>query len=641
MTDDDIQEIKRNLSTERIIKRAASDWKDESSGDKAGRCTHPEHGHTSDSSNAGNLVVFNDGNWYCHSHGTGGDVLDWIAIEMGHATCQSGSVTGDAFVEVLNEAADRAGVELSSKPTPDNYEEAAEMDSLSEEEKASYALDAALDILHERLSTVVGGDTVRRIIKERRPFGDDVLDDLRVGYLDGEGFAELLRNLSKDALKDIGFMRDNGSQHGTGRIIYPYYRNGKPVFWAGRATQESEMDAKYLKPYKESTVFDEPVFEYGTQGSTVGDGVWITEGIQDAIALSEAGGVYAVSPVAKDTSVEQKSQIIAAGQEEGRAIICFDADEGGQGGAVGLATSLMKAGVQTEILTLPEGTDPCDYFFDGGSFSELEPEPAAERIIEVKGDSDPLIRRLLDTAEPNTPRAERLVDSIARVTPIRKSVLREMMEEERQYEEQQGWQEPVAIAKTGGADRKKIFVYADGTEIEMDRIAKRGAAKEFADKYDQHFNFCPTISQKEFVEMYNEWQGNVGIRGVDPFSEEGIALESVMETIQDAPAVPEKDDLAAVSYEYVAHNEGGEIIVQNTLVREWADDLDISLRKMADYLSPIRDGGTRNVRIGGSQTRCWFFDADEIGSRGYSLPNPSAVVEEGDEADDEEEVDTL
>lgn len=126
MTEDTIEQIKRNLSLERIISRSASDWSDESGGDRVGRCTHPEHGHTSDNSNAGNLIVTEDDMWYCHSHGTGGDVLDWIAIEEGYATCQSAQVTGDAFVEVLKEAADRANVELDFTPQPEDYEEAIE-----------------------------------------------------------------------------------------------------------------------------------------------------------------------------------------------------------------------------------------------------------------------------------------------------------------------------------------------------------------------------------------------------------------------------------------------------------------------------------------------------------------------------------
>lgn len=640
MTEDLIEKIKRNLSTERVISRRASDWKDESGGDRVGRCTHPEHGHTSDNSNAGNLIVTDDEMWYCHSHGTGGDVLDWIAIEEGYATCQNPSVSGDAFVEVLKEAADRAGVEMDSTPAPEDYDEAIELDSLSDVEKAQYALDEAVDILHENLDKVVNGDTIRRVIKDRRPFGDEVIDDLRVGYLDGESYAELLRRLSKDALKDIGFMRDNGSQHGTGRIIYPYYSDGMPCFWAGRGTPESEMDAKYLKPYRETTVFEEPLFEYGTAGSSVGDGVWITEGIQDAVAISQEGDVFAVSPVAKDASSHQRDQIISRAQDEGRAIVCFDADEGGQGGSVSLAIDLMSAGVQTEILSLPDGTDPCDYFLDGGRFSDLEPEPAAARIIEVKGDTDPLIRRLLDTAQKGTPRGERLVDSISQATPIRKEVLRDMMEEEREYETQQGWREPEMVKKTKGADPSFTFVYADGTEIEMDSIGSRSAAANFIDQFGAQFNYFPDITRKDLLEMVNRWAGmeEIQLEEVDPLTTEGRVREAAQEAIQTAEAVESKDDLAAVPDDYVAYHGDGMIIAQSSTVSDWLDDFDVHMNQAADYLDPITAKNTSPLRIEGKQTRFWYFDTETIKDNGYSLPETVKTPElEEESADIEDE----
>lgn len=640
MTEDTIEQIKRNLSLERIISHSASDWSDESGGDRVGRCTHPEHGHTSDNSNAGNLIVTEDDMWYCHSHGTGGDVLDWIAIEEGYATCQSAQVTGDAFVEVLKEAADRANVELDFTPQPEDYEEAAESSSLTDVEKAQYALDEAVDILHDNLTKTIDGMTVRRIVRENRPFGDDVIDDLRIGYIDGEAYGELLRRLSEDALKDIGFMNDDGRQHGTGRIIYPYYTDGMPSFWAGRATENSEIDAKYLKPHASSTIFDEPVFEYGTQGASVGDGVWITEGIQDAVAMNQHGSVYAVSPVAKDTSTRQRNQIIERAQKEGRAVICFDADEGGQGGAVSLALDLMSAGVQTEILPLPDGTDPCDYFMDGGEFENLEPVPAAKRVIEVKGDTDPLIKRLLDTASTGTPRGERLVDSISEVTPIRKEVLRDMMAEEREYEDQHGWREPEAVRKTKGADPSFTFVYPDGTEIEMDSIGSRTAAAKFTDKFGAEFNFFPDISRSDLLEMVNRWmaEDQIELEEVDPLTPEGRTREKVQEKIQSASAVPDKDDLSAVGEGYVAYTEDeSEILVVSDMVEDWVGELDISLRKASEYLAPVKSSNTRRLRVDGARKTFWVFDAEAIDENGYRLPEPKGLPGE-DEAEEVEEL---
>lgn len=633
MTEDDIEAIKRNLSTERIIKRAASDWSDQSSGDKVGRCTHPEHGHTSDNSNAGNLVVFDDGNWYCHSHATGGDVIDWIAIEEGYTTCQGGSVSGDAFVEVLKEAADRAGVELSSKPTPENYEEAVEMDSLTEEEKASYALDAALDILHDNLSKVVGQTTVRGLINNNRPFGDEVIDKLRVGYLDGEVYGELLRTLSEEALEDIGLKREDGGQHGTGRIIYPYYDSGRPVFWVGRRTDNSEMEAKYLKPHKASTVFDEPLFKYRPPQRDPEQAVWITEGIQDAIALAEHEGKWAVSPVCKNPSGHQKSQLIDVAQQEGRAVIAFDADEAGQGGAVEVAEDLMSAGVDVEIAPFPDDTDPCDFFMEERDFSEIEPVHAAERIVEVKGESDRVLRELLDTVEPDTPRSERLVDTLSECTPVRKEVLRDLLQEERGVEQQHGWREPERCVKVTGADPEWTFVYPDGTEITMESLAGRRAASKFADRFAAKFNFVPDISPSDFRERVNEWMnGGIETREVHPLSDEGQALHEVQKQLSRASVVEDFDDVASVGKDPAVLPDGGSIIyVPSETVGDWMEDMDVSLRQVSEYVSPIRVGDTTRKRVGGSRVYFWRFDVEKVRDNGYTIPEPKGVPDMGDE----------
>lgn len=642
MSEDLIERIRRNLRTEDVIRRAASDWKDSSSSHRAGRCTHPEHGHTSDDSNAGNLIVTDDGGWYCYSHDTGGDVFDWIAIEEGFATCQNPSVEGEAFVEVLKEAANRAGVEFEPDDRPADYEEAEGLDTLTDEEKARYALDEAVDILHNNLNKVLGDHTIRGYIKKHRPFDDDLIDRLRIGYLDGEAYGELMRRLSTEALIDIGLLDEDGNPRDEGRIIYPYNPQGLPTYWTGRATENSEWNMKYLKPKRSSSVLEEPTFEWGTAGSTVGDGVWITEGIQDAVALSEAGSVLAITSVSKNPSTSQKNQIISRAQDEGRAIICYDADEGGQGGAVDLALDLMSAGVQTQILNLPEGEDPCDYFLEGGEFEDLEPTHAAKRIIGVKGDSDPLLRRILDTAKPDTPRGERLVDAVSDCTPIRKSVLRDMMHEGPELEQQQGWMEPERVNKVGSVDDPTFeFVYPDGTVIEMDQIVGYKAEHTFCNKYGFEFNWFPDLGDRDLREYVNEWTADEDIQvvNVDPLSPEARTREFVQEQLQAARAVEGKEDLAAAGMNVVCYAEDS-LMVNTRLVSEWLDELDVSVQKAGKYLEPIKKKDSQPRTINGRQSRYWFFDPETIEENGYSLPEPTGVPDT-DEIDADEEVDSV
>ena len=151
MAEDEIEQIRRSLSVEREIKRAATDWTSQSGGDRVGRCTHPVHGHTSSEGGTPNLIVTDDGGWYCYSHSTGGGIFEWIAVEEGICSCGDLPLKKPEFIDALKVAADKAGVELSGGRGPDSYEEAVNDSSLSDEEKALYALDKAVDILHENL----------------------------------------------------------------------------------------------------------------------------------------------------------------------------------------------------------------------------------------------------------------------------------------------------------------------------------------------------------------------------------------------------------------------------------------------------------------------------------------------------------
>jgi len=636
MPEDELEQIRRNLSTERAIKRAATDWTDDSGGDRVGRCTHPEHGHTSSGTDGTpNVIVTDDGGWYCYSHSTGGGIFEWIAVEEGICACDRLPLSDEQFKDALQVAADRAGVELSNGGSPANYEEALEDGRLSDEDKAQYALEEAVDILHDNLDTVIDGMSVRRNIKERRPFDDETIDEARIGFLDDGAHAKLLESLSKDALRDIGILDDDGSLHARGFIVYPYLDGNRPRYWVGRKHPETDHPAKYLKPASNTCILEQPLYTYRPTGARDDEGIWVVEGIQDCIATAQNGDLPTVSPVATNPSQKQLNELLPLTQEKGRAVICFDADGGGDGDSVDLALEVMSAGVQTSIASLPPDTDPCDYVMGGGDIADLETRPAAEVIIERRGDSDPLIEDILATTASGTPRADRLIDTISKCTPLRKPTLRDMMEEERVYEQQRAWREPDTVRKTSGSDTTWIFVYDDGTQIRMDSITSREAPNTFSEKFGAAFNFFPDISRSEWMENVNTWMAEVRVIEVSPLTPEGRTKERIQEQIQSSQAVPHKDDLAAVGDGYVSYyDDNNAIIVPSDVVSEWVDDLDVSLRQAREYLEPLLYSDTKRLTVDGVRTRFWLFDVDTISDNGYATPEPSGVP---DQADDTEE----
>ena len=641
MAEDEIEQIRRSLSVEREIKRAATDWTSQSGGDRVGRCTHPVHGHTSSEGGTPNLIVTDDGGWYCYSHSTGGGIFEWIAVEEGICSCGDLPLKKPEFIDALKVAADKAGVELSGGRGPDSYEEAVNDSSLSDEEKALYALDKAVDILHENLDSMIGDQNVRGVIKDKRTFTDEMIDEARIGYLDDQAHRDLLEELSQDALMDIGLLRDNGSLHGRGRIIYPYLdERGRAVYWTARKTDESYSDAKYLKPHNDTSVIEQPVHVYAGDGAREGEPVWIVEGIQDSMALGENGDVKAVTAVATNPSPKQKTAILEKAQAAGSAVVCFDPDDGGQKDAIDLSLELMSAGVQTNMAVLPEGTDPNDYFYEGNDFADLEVKPAAQGIIEARGDSDAMVQRILQTAEPETPRAERLVDALSEITPIRKNVLRKMLEEEQEYEDQHGWKEPIQVKKSEGADTIWWFVYADGTEIEMSRLAGYGVDQEFANKYAAKFNYIPQYDDTSFAEEANKWMEEVNVVPVDPLSKEGLCRDIILSNIQSANAVPTVEASASAGSDALVVDESaGEVLIPSKTIDRWIDDKDYSLRQASEYLRPYMAGETQRISVDGKRQMWWPFDIEKIEDAKYIVPDPKATT--WSEDDDEEDVEEV
>lgn len=624
--EDDIEKVKRGLDLERIISSQASDWQEGSgSAGRRGRCTHPVHGHTGSGDNAGNLIVTDDG-WYCYSHETGGDVLDWIAVEEGVTSCRDPHPSGDEFAEVLRTAADRAGVKLSNSST--------DFEDLSKERKAELDLMEIVEHLHGELGTVLDGMTIRKTLKERRGFSDADIDNAKIGWIDDQVYADLLREYGPEALERTGFRTEDGNQFVSGRIIYPYLKQGKPRYWTGRATQESSFEkAKYRKPRGDCPL-TQPVHTVRPPESAPSPGVWIVEGIQDAISMASNGGVKAITAVATNPSGEQRRQLFDVCRGADHAVVCFDSDDSGVSKSIDLSLELMSEGVQTEIASVPRGDDPNDFFTRGGKFDEIEPTPAVEKIIEERGDADPTLDRILSTLKPETLRSDRAVNTISEMTGIRKRTLRKRLRETRRMETSSGWKEPTSVRKRGRSDVEWVFVYDDGTEIVMDSIGGRDAYSTFRDKYTAAFNFYPRFKRDEFDEMLNRWLDTVTIEQVQPLSTEGMVREKTMEMIETTTAVPDKDDLSSVSGDAVSYwNDGEELLVLRDTLTEWLSDFDASARQLSEYLAPIKCGSTKRLQVGDTRRRFWTFDPEAISEKGYTPPEVQSLPDHGDAVD--------
>lgn len=648
---DDVERIKRSLSTERLIKSRASDWSDESGGDRVGRCTHPEHGHSSDSSNAGNLIVTEDGGWYCYSHETGGGLFEWVAVQEGIVSCsdlRSGLSDGE-FSDALEAAAGIANIDLSDAPDGSTT-------ASGRKAKAIGAMETATEILSERLhKKIVSGQSMFHHVKQTRGFDAETIAEARVGYLDGQAQADLQRALSQDQLKDIGLLRENGNWHVNERIIYPYFVGGAPVYWIGRRTERSEMGAKYLKPSSTTCVFDQPLYTADSFTRGRDDTLYVVEGIQDALSVAQQGHA-ACAPVATNPSETQTTQLAEVATEYADVTVCYDWDESGAGRGLELAEQLMRRGTDTQVGTLAdpdayEGVgDPNDLLVAGGHIDDdVAAVATAERILDVRGDGEDVVEDLLATVEPDTPRADRLVDRIARDTPYRKRTLRKLCKKTYRRESQSGWIEPDRVQKTDGTNPLWTFLFPSGEKITLTTEELSDGPTTFCARYMELFNYLPDFKQDEWKEQVNTWLASVEVVDPSPLTEEGQVREEVLGSLERTNTFPTLR--RAVTNGGAVKWEPGDdtaMVPKHTLVN-WIDDLEVSLRVVADYLEPYLAHSSTRVRPKGKgRLRVWHFDVDAVEDAGYQLETPrsdlTAEAEkhrlpDPDESDDDGETD--
>ena len=611
---DPVEQIRDALDVASAVRSQASDWQSDSGGDRKARCTHPEHGHTSGNSDGSrNMIVTNDDGWYCYSHETGGGIFEWVAVEEGICGCRNLPLDDEQFKETLRVAADRAGVDL----TPDDVD----YEDLSDERKAQHALDSALDILHDNLDTVVDGTTIRHKLIQERGFDNDTIDEARIGYIDDQAHAELLEELSNEALQSIGLHSEDDNLRIRNRIVYPYEKAGLPEFWIARRTEQSPKSQKYDKA-PSSCDLSQPIYTHDPSDPRQSDDVWVVEGIQDAISTAEEGNVRAISAVATNPSTEQTNQLIEEAGKAGRVVVCFDNDDSGVKKATDLAVKLMRTGVQTDIAFVPDGDDPNDFFKAGGMFAQLDPQPAAREIIEQRGETTPVLEEVCSTVEPNTPRADRIVESLSEVTSCQKRTLRKLVREQYRYEEQQGWIEPVKVEKTSGADTEWTFIFPDGTEITLDNIRGRRTNQEFCNKYAAAFNFLPDIDADEWVDQVNEWLQEVAVTEVDPLSPEGLARENVVSGLNKSDVSTTWKDALTTPHIRAGFDGDDTILVESEAIDEWTDD-DYHLRKISEYLDPIMSGTTVNKRVDDQHQRMWPLSVEAIEAEGLPVPEPT------------------
>ncbi|AKB32693.1 hypothetical protein MSSIH_2003 [Methanosarcina siciliae HI350] len=294
--------------------------------------------------------------WHDKAGGAGGDVFDWIGF------INKLDTRGADFPDVLRIAADRAGVEL---------EEATDEEKETAKEKADIQnlYMEAVDVYHKNL---MKKPELIELINDKWGITEETILKYKIGYATVK---RDLKGLDRENLIKSGLVYMNGA--GTlggelfaGRIVFPYWKNGKVVYLIGRATDETPKranggdPAKYQKllVYKEGREYISPVVQnsyfYGEDSLRGADYCIVTEGVTDCITMLQAG-IPCISPVTVNFRKEDHDKLISLTQRLETVHICNDneVNESGLKGALETAEALEGAGIEARLIILPKPED--------------------------------------------------------------------------------------------------------------------------------------------------------------------------------------------------------------------------------------------------------------------------------------------
>ena len=292
--------------------------------------------------------------WKDFKNNRGGDVLDWIGYNAGY-----NDPRGADFPEVLRMAADLAGVELA---------EITEEERNAAKEKADIhnLFTEAAEIYHKNLTL-----ELYDYIFQKWGITKETVDYLKIGYA---AKGRNLKDLDAATLRKSGLAYVNGGMLGgevfQGRIIFPYWKNGKIVYLIGRQTEETpklkdgKEPAKYQKllVHKEGREYVSQAVQnsyfYGEDSIRGSDYCIITEGVADCIATLQAG-FPCISPVTVQFREQDHPKLISLTRGLKRVYICNDneTNQAGLKGALSTAEALENAGIETRLIILPRPED--------------------------------------------------------------------------------------------------------------------------------------------------------------------------------------------------------------------------------------------------------------------------------------------
>ena len=288
--------------------------------------------------------------WNDTKNGQGGDVLDWIGRHFNDPK-------GSDFPKVLRIAAEMAGVELAEITEK-------ELEAAKEKIDIHNLFSETVEIYHTNL---IQRPELYDYIMKNWSITQETVDLLKIGYATT---SRDLNYLDETTLQKSGLVYVNDGKIGgevfKGRIIFPYWNNGKVVYLIGRETSETPTPEheKGMK-YKKLLVHNERheyvsrcvqnSYFYGEDSLRGVDYCIITEGVADCIVMLQAG-FPCISPVTVQFRDTDHAKLLNLTKGLKRVYICNDNElnEAGLKGALSTAKVLESEKIEARLIILPK-----------------------------------------------------------------------------------------------------------------------------------------------------------------------------------------------------------------------------------------------------------------------------------------------
>lgn len=345
----------------------------------------------------------------CFSCGKGGNPVHFIM-----------EIEQLSFFEAIKFLGKRFGIEVEDKElTPE------ERKAESDRESMFAVNEWASTYFHDVMLNTDAGRAVGLSYFRSRGFRDDIIQEFRLGFcpdkMNTMSSEAVAKGLNPDYLVRTGlsFRTDNGQvkDRYRGRVIFPWFGiSGKVTGFGGRVldARTKGVNQKYINS-PASEIYDKSRELYGIfqakKSIKKEDRVYMVEGYTDVISMHQCG---VTNVVANSGTALTDGQIRILLRFTKNITLLYDGDAAGIHAAMRGTDMLLAAGMNVNILLLPDGDDP-DSFARKHSASEFKAYVDSNQKDFITFKTDLLLGEAGNDPQKKAALIDNIVESIASV----------------------------------------------------------------------------------------------------------------------------------------------------------------------------------------------------------------------------------